>query len=266
MARGKHSGKNNTFFGDENYYRRNRYSNDSFETNSDSKYNFKEEINDDNSSNTYLKDNSQGYNSYEDDYDDDSDYDDNDEYDEYDEESSFNKKRVLLVILAISIILICVLLFKNVFSKKEKTDVNANTLNSSSMTSQYEGYKVLGQLKIDKLGITQYILDSTEEDALEKAVGKLYGGSLNNYGNFCIVGHNYDNIFANLSNLNEGDKLTIVDKKMQNTEYKITKIYSTEPDNLECLVQNDNKIEITLITCKDGSTERLIVKAEKVNQ
>ena len=149
---------------------------------------------------------------------------------------------------------------------RNKEEETVAEVEEEGMPFQINGYKVLGQIAIEKIGIEQYILDSTEEDALEEGVGKLYGPNLNDYGNFCIVGHNYDNIFANLSNLNEGDKLTIVDKKMQNTEYKITKIYSTEPDNLECLVQNDNKIEITLITCKDGSTERLIVKAEKVNQ
>ena len=134
------------------------------------------------------------------------------------------------------------------------------------MTSEHEGYKVLGQIKIDKLNITQYILDSTEEKALEKGVGKLYGGSLNNYGNFCIVGHNFTNIFANLSELDVGDTFSIIDKKMVETKYKVKSNYAISPEHLECLQQHDDKIEITLITCLNGSTERIVVKAEKVEQ
>lgn len=256
MARGKHSGKNLTFFGDENYYKRNRYNDEdeNIENNEDSKYSFKEETSNDYNYNSSYN-NSNEYDEEQDD----------DTYDDYDDEGYFNKKKIIKILLIVLVLIIIALLCKNIFAKKEKIDANTITSNSSSMTAQFEGYKVLGQIKIDKLGITQYILDSTEEGALEKAVGKLYGGSLNNYGNFCIVGHNYSNIFANLSELNEGDTFTIIDKKMQETKYRVTKTYSVEPDNLDSLLQNDNKIEITLITCKDGSTERLIVKAEKMN-
>ena len=40
--------------------------------------------------------------------------------------------------------------------------------------------------------------------------------------------------------------------------------YSVEPDNLEVLIQNASKVEITLITCENGSTKRLVIKAEEV--
>lgn len=53
---------------------------------------------------------------------------------------------------------------------------------------------------------------------------------------------------------------------MEETEYIITDIFSTEPDNLECLLQDDTKVELTLITCENGATTRLIVKAEEYEE
>ena len=47
-------------------------------------------------------------------------------------------------------------------------------------------------------------------------------------------------------------------------KYEIKSIYSVEADDLKCLLQDDTKIEITLVTCENGSTTRLVVKAEEV--
>ena len=249
MARGKHAGKNNTFFGDENYYKR-RNNNEESELEEDKEENAQEKSSYNNySNNDYNYDEGKNFSDYE---------------DEYEDENGINMKKVFIVIFIIAIIIFIVAFLYNKSKKNDNTSLNESSSNTQAMSSQYEGYKVLGQLKIDKIGITQYILDSTDEDALKKGVCKIYGGSLNNYGNFCIVGHNYEDFFAKLSDLVEGDTISIIDKKMQETEYKITKIYSVEPDNLECLTQDDSKVEITLITCKDGSTERLVLKAEKI--
>lgn len=132
-----------------------------------------------------------------------------------------------------------------------------------ALESQYEGYEVLGKIKIEKLNVEQYILNSLDESALEKGVTKLYGGILNDYGNFCIAGHNYENIFQRLNELEVGDCFTIIDKDLSESEYEIKEILSIEPDDLTPLLPSENVIQITLITCENVSTTRLVVKAEK---
>ncbi len=132
-----------------------------------------------------------------------------------------------------------------------------------TLEEQYEGFEVLGKIKINKINIEQYILNSLDTTALEKGVTKLYGGNLNDYGNFCIAGHNYENIFQKLNELIVGDTFIIIDKNLEETEYEITEIISVEPDDLTCLLPNEEKIEITLITCENVSTTRLVVKAQK---
>lgn len=181
------------------------------------------------------------------------------------EEKEFSYKPLIIIGIIIVLIITGILVYKFVINKPvEETELPVEEPNKMSET--IEGYKVLGKIKISDLNIEQYILDSTESKALDNGVGKIEnGGSINNYGNFCIAGHNQEEVFENLENLEVDDKIILVDKDMEETTYKVTKITEVEPDNLECLLQDENKIELTLITCKNGATTRLIVKAEEEN-
>ncbi len=193
---------------------------------------------------------------------------DSDYSDEY-EEKSLTKKKVIIVI---AIILIAVISIVFLFSKTqndENVGDSQNTVSntvSNQMISTHEGYEVLGKIVIEDLQVEQYILDSKEDAALDKGVIRLYGGSINNYGNFCIAGHNKSGVFEKLIELEAEDTFTIIEPDFSETTYKITEIYSVEADDLKCLLQDDDKIEITLITCENASTTRLVVKAEEVQK
>lgn len=186
------------------------------------------------------------------------------EQDDYAEGENKKKTIVIGIIIALIVVIIATICF---ISKKEETS-DTNTIGTSnvseSLIEKYNGYDVLGKIIIDDLEVEQYILDSTEDNALNNGVIRLYGGSLNNYGNFCIAGHNKSGVFEKLSEMEVGNYFTIVEPDLKETKYKITEIYSAEADDLKCLLQNDEKVEITLITCENASTTRLIVKAEEV--
>lgn len=191
----------------------------------------------------------------------------NKEFD-YEDDNDSRKKIVIVVIVIIAVLVVAGIAIYKVFFEKtnEQVEEPKQVVQEEKMISNIEGYNVLGQIVIDDLDVKQYILDSTEDKALENGVIKLYGGTLNNYGNFCIAGHDYDNIFKRLAELSVGDTFTIIDRDLEETEYEIKQIYSVEPNDLTCLMQDENKVEITLITCENGSTTRLIVKAEEKNQ
>lgn len=72
-----------------------------------------------------------------------------------------------------------------------------------------EAANILGIIEIEKIGLRYPILARTTEDFLKIAPCKFYGNDLNDYGNFCIAGHNYDNneLFSNLKLLNIGDMI-----------------------------------------------------------
>lgn len=193
----------------------------------------------------------------------------NSTYEDYEDEE-MSKRKVIIIVSVIAVVIaivafgiICV---KN--SNETKQNESTNTVETNTVTEQmistHQGYGVLGKIVIDEFEVEQYILDSKEEQALESGVIKLYGGTLNNYGNFCIAGHNKTGIFERLNEMEVEDTFKIIEPNLTETIYRITEIYSSEADDLKCLLQNDDKIEITLITCESGSTTRLIVKAEEV--
>lgn len=180
---------------------------------------------------------------------------------------SISFTKVLVAITVLVVIVGVVMSIKMITESKNVQTSNNNTENVpaevTGLPETHEGYNVLGKIKIEKINVEQYILDSKENDALEKGVTKLYGGDINSLGNFCISGHNYDNVFKKLNELEVGDVFVLIDKEEIETKYEIKEIFSVEPDDLTCLLQDDSKTEVTLITCENGATTRLIVKAEK---
>lgn len=193
----------------------------------------------------------------------------NSTYEDYEDEDM--SKRKILIIVAIIVVIIAIVAFGIICVKNQnenKGNEESNTVETESVTekmiAKYQGYDVLGKIIIDEFEVEQYILDSKEDNALELGVIKLYGGSLNNYGNFCIAGHNKTGVFEKLNEMEVGDTFKIVEPNLTEVSYKVTEIYSAEADYLKCLLQDDEKVEITLITCENGSTTRLIVKAEEI--
>lgn len=181
------------------------------------------------------------------------------------DEEEFDYKKILITVATIIVLIIVgVLIYKFIIKKPEKVPNEPVITDTEKMSETIDGYKVLGKIVIKDLNIDQYILDSTESKALQKGVGKIdNGASINNYGNFCLAGHNNEKIFQNLNKLKVDDEFVLVDKKMEETIYKVTSIFEVEPDNLECLLQDESKIEVTLITCQEGATKRLVIRAQE---
>ena len=173
---------------------------------------------------------------------------------------------IFIIILVIAIIIGVIFFVKN--RKKEDVEEVVETVeevDESKLPKTYEGYDVLGQLVIEKIDLENYILDSTENDAMDKAPVKLFGETINQEGNFCIAGHNYDEIFAKLVELEVGDQFYIEDQEGIIQDYKITEILEVEPSDLTPLMPAEGKIEVTLITCEEEAAERLVIKAERID-
>lgn len=129
-------------------------------------------------------------------------------------------------------------------------------------------YEVLGQLVIDKIGVTKNILNISEDASLKLSVAKLYGSNLNESGNFCICGHNWKSMLKRLPEMQVGDTFYMINRETKTkVNYEIYNIYSCVPEDLSCLEQNnDGKREVTLITCNPGGLTRLICKARETEK
>lgn len=128
----------------------------------------------------------------------------------------------------------------------------------------YEGYEVKGYLKIPKTKVNYPVLETVTEKTLSIALGLAYGPGLNEEGNTTIFGHNYRNgkFFSNNKKLSNGDKILVTDKYGDEVTYIIYNIYETDASDAEYMLRDtEGRREISLQTCTDDSTGRIIIWA-----
>lgn len=139
--------------------------------------------------------------------------------------------------------------------------------NSKKKDKTYmEGYEVMGTISIPKTKIEYPILSEVTKKSLETSVAILYGVGLNQPGNTTIVGHNYRNglFFSDNKKLSNGDKINITDQEGTTVTYEIYKIYQTSPSDAEYMQRDTGGArEISLSTCTDDSSARLIILAKE---
>ena len=126
-------------------------------------------------------------------------------------------------------------------------------------------------ISIPKIGITYPVLSETSDELLEISVNRYWPEPSklkpNEVGNYCIVGHNYRNgkMFGRLNELVNGDIVTLKDMTGRTLQYEVYDRYVVEPDDTSCTTQHTNgRKELTLITCTNYGTERLVVKCKEV--
>lgn len=141
--------------------------------------------------------------------------------------------------------------------------VNTEKANQELLPTTYKGYEISAKLYIPKINLNTYVLDDKSDEAMWICPIKYYGSEPNEVGNYCIAAHNYDkeNMFNHIIELEIGDTIYLSDNKNGTVEYEVYDIYKAIPTSTEALLQNTNgKTEITLITCSDYSSKRIIVK------
>ena len=127
---------------------------------------------------------------------------------------------------------------------------------------------IIGVIEIQKLNIVYPILSEINKDYLKISTCRFYGPYPNEAGNLCIAAHNYKNgtFFSNLSDLVNGDIITIYDSNKKYHDYIVYAVYTTDYKDIECMSQKtNNKKIITLVTCNTFDNHyRTIVKAKEI--
>jgi len=114
------------------------------------------------------------------------------------------------------------------------------------------------------LDIEYPVLSSTSKELLKISLNKYWGPNPNKPGNFCIVGHNYNDerFFGKLDNIKIGDYIQLTDMSGKTLQYSVYDTYIVDPEDTSCTSQLTNgETEITLITCTKDFKQRFIVKA-----
>ena len=159
---------------------------------------------------------------------------------------------------------IIIVLSENEAEDAEEVEVNEvinnTTLNDATYTTE-------AIVTIPKIDITYPVLSETSDELLEISVNKYWGPKPNEVGNYCVVGHNYRNgkMFGRLHELENGDIVELEDLTGKTVEYEVYNKYIVEPTDTSCTSQLTNgRKELTLITCTNYGTQRLVVKCREV--
>ena len=159
---------------------------------------------------------------------------------------------------------IIIVLSENEAEDAEEVEVNEvinnTTLNDTTYTTE-------AIITIPKIDITYPVLSETSDELLEISVNKYWGPKPNEVGNYCVVGHNYKNgkMFGRLHELENGDIVELEDLTGKTVKYKVYNKYIVEPTDTSCTSQLTNgRKELTLITCTNYGTQRLVVKCREV--
>ena len=158
--------------------------------------------------------------------------------------------------------------------------VDLNTLYQNTTTNDsnepgdgvtYMGYDVLGYIEIPATDVEYPIIPDYQSsiNALNVGIVVLYPSNigLNEPGNTVLAGHNYrdGSFFSNNKRLQEGDEIYITDTSGERVEYEIYKKYETSTSDSSYMNRDtEGRREISLTTCTDDTSGRLIIWAKEV--
>lgn len=141
----------------------------------------------------------------------------------------------------------------------------------------YQGYEIKGSISIPKTKINYVVLDKVTTKSLKAAPAILdivgcssISGTIKELNvpgtNALILGHNYRNglFFSDNDKLDVGDRIIITDATGLDVTYYIYKKYYTDANDASFMERelDPNVREITLQTCNDDSSQRLILWAK----
>ena len=162
-------------------------------------------------------------------------------------------------------------------SNSGETPQQSSTSNVQIKKTYMGNYEVKGSIDIPKTKCEYPILEKVTVDSLKKSIAILDIVSnpelnrtvkdLNVPGtNAFILGHNYRNgqFFSNNDKLSIGDTIKITDQTGTTVTYTIYHMFYTTPDDVSFMERDIdiNTREITLQTCNNDSSERLIIFAK----
>lgn len=188
---------------------------------------------------------------------------------------------IFIILVLIMIILGISIFIYNSILKKEENSLEAMVENVPEVVieneiedideliiKEYEidgkTYEIIAVIYIPTLDIEYPVLSSTSKELLKVSINKYWGPNPNRPGNFCIVGHNYndDKFFGKLNNIKIGEVIQLTDMSGKGLQYFVYDTYIVNPDDTSCTSQLTNgETEITLITCTKDFKQRFIVKA-----
>lgn len=147
----------------------------------------------------------------------------------------------------------------------EETDVVEDTQTADNIKDRLNGQTVIGLIEIKKIDLIYAIVEGTTDRNLGVAIGHMtQTAALGEEGNCALAGHRGGTsgpYFKNINKLNEGDEIKITDTQGNEFIYLVTESFVVEPTEMSVIEDVSKQRLLTLITCQESGTKRLIVRA-----
>lgn len=152
----------------------------------------------------------------------------------------------------------------------ERVDTSGNSAEgvlSKKIDLKMGGFNVVGILEIPKINLKYNILEGVTKKSLEMSVAMFETSrGINREGNTTIMGHNYRNrmFFSKLDQLKNGDTIKVTGMDGEVVTYEIYDMDYKMPNDASYMRRDTNGArEVSLSTCNDDSSERLVVLARE---
>ncbi len=142
---------------------------------------------------------------------------------------------------------------------QEETEAAINEEDAATLSKE----EVIGLIEIEALDIKYAVLEGTGNYELSCGIGHISDtAGIGEEGNCVLAGHNgsrHGTFFTNLKTIEPGELVKLTDKEGRQFLYEVKNMEVVGP--YENSVKNQGeKAELTLITCENKGTMRLIVR------
>lgn len=124
-------------------------------------------------------------------------------------------------------------------------------------------------IEIPSCNITVPITPNIDKASLNAGAGHFpETAKMGEVGNTCYAGHYstiYNCIFNTLPDIKLYETVNGYNDKGEKTEYAVISKYVTTPDNISVLNQTEDTKDLTLVTCSENGTMRLIVQCRALS-
>ena len=125
-----------------------------------------------------------------------------------------------------------------------------------------DGHSFIGTVEIPSLGLLLPVQNEWDKKAARYAVCRYMGSVYDN--DLIICGHNYEEHFGNLNQLNTGDEVIVTDMNGISFYFKVSNIETLGAMDSEKMEAGD--WDLTLFTCTIGGANRVTIRCEATGE
>ena len=124
--------------------------------------------------------------------------------------------------------------------------------------------KILGLITCEKLNFKFVVVEGATRDNIRATIGHITGtAGMGGKGNCVLAGHRggyYGEFFERIDQLEKGDKVVLTDLYNRSYTYKVYKQFVAEPTETWICNPIENENTLTLLSCEENGTKRIIVR------